>query len=119
MCFLILILIELLFMYHNPGTNAIIFFGALFVIFVLIFMLLGISVSLTDVIINSTSPTAIWCACTDMVLAVFFALLEAVTDRIPQPENIGCVNFCKVGTVLYILLFRGRAALLRAECVPR
>jgi hypothetical protein len=115
MCLVILILFDLLFNYRNPGNNAIVFFRSLFVIFLVTFVLLGITLGLVDLDSESDleASLTLWCACTDLLLAVFFALparslLEAVTYPMVQPEDVCCVNFCKVGIFLYVLLFGGR-----------
>jgi hypothetical protein len=115
MCLVILILFELLFTYRNPGTNAIAFFRALFVLFLLTFVALGIVLCTLDVDNASDvdESLSLWSACTDLILALFFALparalLEAVTYPMVQPEDACCVNFCKVGIALYVLLFGGR-----------
>jgi hypothetical protein len=108
-------LFELLFTYRNPGTNAIVFFRGLFVLFIVVFLALGIVLSLIGLDDDSSTSKsiALWCACTNLILAIFFALparslLEAVTYPMVQPEDVCYVNFCKVGIVIYVLLFAGR-----------
>jgi hypothetical protein len=115
MCFVILVLFNLLFTYRNPGANAMMFFRGLFFLFLLIFVVLGAVLSAIDVSTEETiAPSlGLWCACTDLLLVVFFALparalLDAVTYPMVQPEDTCCVSFCKVGIVLYVLLFAGR-----------
>ena len=112
MCLVILILFDLLFTYRNPGTNAIIFFRSLFILFLFTFLTLGIVLSIVD-LQNGSDPDAslsLWCACTDLILAIFFALpafslLDAVTYPMVQPEDVCCVNFCKVGILAYVIIF--------------
>jgi hypothetical protein len=113
MCFVILNLFELLFNYRNPGTNGIAFFYAFFILFLVTFIILGISLTFVDRTNTPERALSLWGACTDLVLAIFFALpalslLEAVTYPIVQPEDACCVNFCKVGIAMYVLLFIGR-----------
>jgi hypothetical protein len=115
MCLAILILFDLLFMYRNPGTNAIAFFRALVVLFLIVFTALGVALSFIGLGDDEQADesVALWCACTDLILAIFFALpaqslLEAATYPMVQPEDVCCVNFCKVGIVLYVMLFVGR-----------
>jgi hypothetical protein len=111
----ILILFELLLTYRNPGPNAILFFRALFVLFLLIFVALGAVLCTVD-LDNSgevDESLSFWSACTDLILALFFALpakslLDAVTFPIVQPEDACCLSFCKIGIALYVLLFGGR-----------
>ena len=112
MCLVILILFDLLFTYRNPGTNAIVFFRSLFILFLLTFITLGIVLSVVD-LENESDPEesiALWCACTDLILAIFFvlparSLLKAVTYPMVQPEDACCVNFCKVGILCYCAVF--------------
>lgn len=112
MCLVILILFDLLFTYRNPGMNAIIFFRSLFILFLITFVALGITLCLIDSS-NENDPDlslSLWCACTDLVLVIFFilparSLLAAVTYPMVQPDDAGCVNFCRVGLVLYTLIY--------------
>jgi hypothetical protein len=115
MCFVILILFSLLFVYRNPGTNSVKFFRMLFLLLLLIFVALGAVLSAIDVKAEegTYASLALWCACTDLILGTLFALparalLDAATYPMVQPEDTCCVNFCKVGIVLYVLLFAGR-----------
>jgi hypothetical protein len=117
MCLVILLLFDLLFTYRNPGTNAMFFFRSLFFLFLVTFMGLGILLCVFDSSNENSDADlsmSLWCACTDLVLAIFFALpapalLEAVTYPMVQKEDEFCVNFCKVGIVVYVLLYGGRA----------
>jgi hypothetical protein len=115
MCLVILVLFDLLFTYRNPGPKAILFFRALFLLFLITFLILGAILSaITRTLSDPEASLTIWSASTDIVLAVFFAmparsLLEAVADPSNRSEDFLCVNFCKVGIVLYVLLFAGRA----------
>jgi len=115
MCLVILILFELLFTYRNPGSNAITFFRALYLLFMFTFLVLGIVLSVVDMKSeeNIGDSIVLWCACSDLILSIFFALpahslLEAVTYPMVQPEDVCCVNACKVGIILFLLLFGGR-----------
>jgi hypothetical protein len=113
MCLVILILFELLFTYRNPGANAITFFRALYLLFLFTFLVLGFILPIVHGKGEVTDPILLWCACSDLILAVFFALpakslLEAVTYPMVQPEDVCCVNACKVGIILYLILFGGR-----------
>jgi hypothetical protein len=115
MCLVILILFDLLFTYRNPGHNAMLFFRTLFVLFLLTFVVLGGVLSVVNVRgeKDAYASLALWCACTDFILAIFFALpakalLSAVTYPMVQPEDECCVSFCKLGIAVYVLLFGGR-----------
>jgi hypothetical protein len=117
MCLSILILFELLFTYRTPGANAVQFFRVLFVLFVVTFVVLGVVLSIVDVGNDKEADESLllWCACTDLILAVFFALpawslLQAVTYPMVQPEDVACVRACHIGIVVYVLLFVGRIA---------
>jgi hypothetical protein len=116
MCLVILILFNLLFSYRNHGTKALFFFRALFIMFLVVFLALGILLCFVDSSVESTdvdSSMSLWCGCRNLVLAIFFALparalLEAVTYPMVQKEDVCCVNFCRVGIVLYVVLYGGR-----------
>jgi hypothetical protein len=117
MCLSILILFELLFTYRNPGANAISFFRRLFMMFMVTFVLLGIAMSVVDVANDRDGDESLllWRACTDLIIAVFFALpawslLQAVTYPMVQPEDVGCVRACHIGIVVYVIVFLGRIA---------
>lgn len=112
MCLVILILFDLLFTYRNPGTNAIFFFRSLFVIFLITFLVIGLTLGIIDSG-EATDPDislSLWCACTDLVLALFFVfpakkLLDAVKYPMVQPEDESCISFCTVGYIVYTILF--------------
>jgi hypothetical protein len=117
LCLSILILFEFLFPYRNPGPNAIQFFRLLFLLFVVTFVILGIVLSIVDVGNEKEADESflLWCACSDLIIAIFFALpawalLRAVTYPRVQPEDVACIRFCHVGIVVYVLLFAGRIA---------
>jgi hypothetical protein len=117
MCLVILLLFDLLFAYRNPGTNAVFFFRVLFLLFLVLFLGMGILLCLLDSSGEEDQDAdlsmSLWCACRNLVLAIFFAipahaLLKAATYPMVQPEDACCVNFCRVGIVLYVLLYGGR-----------
>ncbi|EAY15813.1 hypothetical protein TVAG_159860 [Trichomonas vaginalis G3] len=115
MCLVELILFNLLFSYRNPGLNAIIFFRYLFLTFLITFVVIGL------IILNVSSgtsadpdrPVSLWAACTDIILLIFFilparALLKAVTYPMVQPDDVHCVNLCKVGLYTYATIYVAR-----------
>lgn len=117
MCFVILILFDLLFTYQNPGTNAITFFRSLFILFFLTFVALGIALSCIDWNsegrIDPEESLSFWVACTDLILFLFFIfpainLLKDVMYPMVQPEDRNCVRFCQfgIGLNIFIFLFR-------------
>jgi amino acid transporter len=112
---MILILFELLFTYRDPGVNAVKFFKGLFTVFLFTFLVLGLIISLIALRYkrDADRSNALWYACTDTVIAIFFtiaskALLGAVTYPMVQPQDVPCVNFCKVGIVVFVVLLSGR-----------
>jgi hypothetical protein len=116
MCLAILILFELLFIYRNPGLGAVTFFRAFFVVFRVTYLALGLFVSFFGLRYadDADRSNSHWCACTDLVLAIFFAiaaktLLDAVTYPMVQEEDVCCVNFCRVGIVVFVALLCARA----------
>jgi hypothetical protein len=89
-----------------PGTNGIAFFLWLCFFFLFSFLILGITLSVVDLTKAADQALSLWCACTDLILAI--SLLDAVTYPLVQPEDACCVNICKVGIVGYVCLFGGR-----------
>ncbi|OHT12142.1 hypothetical protein TRFO_03793 [Tritrichomonas foetus] len=124
MCLVILILFELLFTYRNPGTNIIIIFRWFIGVFLGTFLTLSVilskcetSIDYSDDFNDQSEPDlslSFWGACSDLILCLFFAfpaikLINVVTTPMVPPENAKCVNFTKIGIVVYILLFLGRS----------
>jgi hypothetical protein len=116
MCLVILILFELLFSVNVSGVNAISFFRMLFSLFLVTFVALGFVLSSVDANPENDADRslAFWCACTDLILAIFFALpapalLDVITAPMRKIDDVRCSMLCKVGTVLYVVLFGGRA----------
>lgn len=114
MSLMILTLFNLLFLYRNPGSNAVAFFRVLFLTFLIMFLLIGVLlVFMNTEGQNSEETISLWTACTNFVLAVMFflssrALLKAVTYPAVQPEDARCVGICKLGMVVFLLLFLAR-----------
>jgi hypothetical protein len=115
MCFVILIVFELLFTYRNPGANAISFFRMFFSLFLVAFVIVGVVLSVVDLHGgNADESLSLWCACTDIILAIFFglparSLLEIISYPLVQIEDLRAVTLCKVGIALYVVLFAGRS----------
>jgi hypothetical protein len=116
MALVILILFDLMFTYKNPGDRAITFFRSIFAVFFGTLLITGAIVTL----VSATAYTdvddslSIWAGSTEFILALFFglparALLRMVTYPLVQPEDVMCVNFCKVGIAAFTILFLGRA----------
>jgi hypothetical protein len=88
----------------------------LFSLFLVTFVILGSVLSFVDVSQSEDADESLsfWCACTDLILTLFFALparslLEVITAPMRQLDDVRCITLCKVGIVLYVLLFGGRA----------
>jgi hypothetical protein len=119
MFLLILMIIELFFIYRNPGTRAVSFFRWLILIFLVVFILLGITIILCDPATGSDSadrPLALWCGCTDFVLCVGFAcatysLLQYISFAAIQMGSSACVNLVRLGIVIECIIFGIRATL--------
>jgi hypothetical protein len=116
MCLVILILFDILFTAQHAGVNAVSFFRMLFSLFLITFVILGCVLSFVDSNGENDADRSLslWCASTDIILAVFFALpapslLNLITAPMREINDLKCLNLCKVGTVLYVCLFGGRA----------
>ena len=112
MCLVIYILFDLLFKYDNPGRNAIRIFQCLFGLFYACFLVLGVGLCFVEIKRENDpdSVLSLWCGCSDLIILIFFvlpaiSLLKSVTYPMVQPDDICCVNFSKVGIVLYILIY--------------
>jgi hypothetical protein len=116
MCLVILIIFEFLFTCRDMGSSAVSFFRMLFTLFLVTFVILGVILSRVDANGENDADRSLslWCAWTDLILAIFFALpaptlLDVITAPMRQVDDIRCLNICKIGTVLYVALFGGRA----------
>jgi hypothetical protein len=115
--FVILLIFQLLFMFRNPGTEAVGVFQVLLAVSLITFV--AISIILSYVGINEDTddadrPIALWAAMTMFVCGFFFilparAVVRIVTYPAIQKEDKGCVTFCIVAIWLYGGLHVGRA----------
>lgn len=110
----ILIIFDLLFTYRNPGSNAIRFFTSIFILIIVTFVCLGMTLALIDLENDDSDISlSLWCACSDFIIACMFILpsrqlIKAVTYPIVQPEDKGCINFCTIGQYFVFFIFIGR-----------
>jgi hypothetical protein len=104
--------LDIYFMFRNPGVKTIAFFRRLFMFDLALFVALGVTLSLSDPArdLNSIDKsTALWSACTYLMLAVtYFAttrvFLNVVTTSIIQSDfNV----FIKLGIYAEVALFIG------------
>ena len=112
MCFVIYILFDLLFKYDNPGKNATRIFQCLFILFYTCFLTLGVGLCFVEVsqVDDPDSSISLWCACSDIILLIFFvlpavSLLKSVAYPMVQPDDVCCVNFGRIGIVLYVIIY--------------
>ena len=112
MCLVIYILFDLLFKYDNPGKNAVRIFQCLFGLFYTCFFILGVGLCFVEIKRENDpdSTLSLWCGCSDLILLIFFvlpavSLLKSVTYPMVQPDDVCCVNFCKVGIICYIIIY--------------
>ncbi|OHT17383.1 hypothetical protein TRFO_41038 [Tritrichomonas foetus] len=112
MCFLILIVCDLLFSYRNPGTNALFFFQCLSVLFFFTFIGIAIYISFYDIDIpdDPEATLSLWAACSDLIILVFFTypafrLLSAIKYPMIQPDQRGCIKWHTFGIIIFDILF--------------
>lgn len=110
--FMVIIISEMLFTYRNPGTQKLIFSRIVFVLFLTIFLVLGVLLSLMDVesVFDSGDTMMLWHGAVSIMIAVFIAmpsvrLVQAVSYPVVQPEDVSCVKWSKIGLWTIVFLF--------------
>lgn len=107
----VLMIIELLLTYKNPGLKTMYFFRIIFVVFLSVFLIVAIVISTIDQ--EEMDPLiimALWHGCTDF-LAVFFVaiptvhLIRAISYPVVQPEDASCVKWSTVGVWVFSITF--------------
>jgi hypothetical protein len=109
---LVLLICELLFSYKNPGYQTISFFKCVFIVFLSVFLIVGIAISF---IANeegdlATKTLALWHGCTDLIVLLFVTfpahfLIKAISYPVIQPDDVGCITKSKIGTWVFGILF--------------
>lgn len=109
---LVLLICELLFSYKNPGYQTISFFKCVFVVFLGVFLIVGIAISFigNDTDDLATKTLALWHGCTDLIVLLFVTfpahfLIKAISYPVIQPDDVGCITKSKVGTWIFGILF--------------
>ena len=110
--FLVIIISEMLFTYRNPGTQRLIFSRIVFLLFLVIFLILGIFLSLVDTesFLGTGDTMMLWHGAMSLVIALFIAmpsvrLIQAVSYPVVQPEDVSCVRISKIGLWVIVSLF--------------
>lgn len=114
--FFVLLVLEICFAWRNPDARIIIFFRVVFAVFLFVFLLTGIMLSLIEVnpseesTDNPSANLSLWIASTDFLISIFFLfpalqLIKLVSTPIVQPEDVCCVRISKVGTAILFVLF--------------
>jgi hypothetical protein len=115
MCLVVLKLFGLLFAHQKSDAKTMTFLRSLFVLFLSAFVLLGIVLSLLNPSTTGDAdrPLALWCACTDFMLTISFViparLLATAAQSLTGVGALTCTNTSRIGVVLYVLAFGGRA----------
>ena len=114
--FLVMIISEMLFMYRNPGTQRVNFSRIVFVLFLVIFLILGILLSMIDVeeLLSANDTMMLWHSAVSLTIALFvlmpaWRLIQAVSHPVVQPEDVSCVRQSKGGLFAIFLLFLARS----------
>jgi hypothetical protein len=95
----ILMLSEMLFTYRNPGRTRVLFARICLALFVLVFLLLGVLFSFTDVedMLQPGDSMLLWQGAIRLLTAVFLALpavklYSAITYPVLQQDDVSCVR---------------------------
>jgi len=111
----VLLVCELLFTYKNPGIQIVSFFRIVFFVFLIVFLIVGVSLSFIDIEdYDPTSTLALWHGCTDF-LVVFFVvvpaiqLISAISYPVIQPEDEKCVKWSVAGVGIFCITFLFRS----------
>ena len=113
MAILILILCELLYKYYNVPEKSEIFFRIIFLVFLFVFLVIGICFSvLIDYPEDSSdvsSPLYLWSSATNIVTLVFVLVpavyvIRSVTNPVIQPEDRKCVDWSRAGIVIFSVM---------------
>ena len=109
---LVLLICELLFSYRNPGYQTISFFKCVFVVFLGVFLIVGIAISFIDQEEGEdiAATLSLWHGCTDLIVLLFVTfpahyLIEAISYPVIQPDDVKCISHSKVGTWIFGILF--------------
>jgi hypothetical protein len=119
MFLLVVMVVELVFTYRNPGARAVAYFRGLILVFLVVAVLLGLMISVCDPATGSDSadgPLALWCGCTDLLLCIGFAcaassLLQHVAFPAIEMGSSACVNLVRLGIAVECIILGGRATL--------
>ncbi|EAY09036.1 hypothetical protein TVAG_180100 [Trichomonas vaginalis G3] len=107
----VLLIVELLFTYRNPGLQTVKFYRVVFVVFLIVFLIVGIALSFAGSSnSNYSNELSLWHACTDFLVVVFVAvpashLIAAVSYPVIQPEDASFVKWSVVGIWIFCITF--------------
>ena len=107
----VLLICELLFTYRNPGIQTVKFYRIVFVVFLIVFLIVGISLSFIDS--DSSDPSkelSLWHGCTDLIVVCFvaipsYSLIKAISYPVVQPEDATFVRCSILGIWVFCIIF--------------
>ena len=112
----ILIILDQLYQYQGIETNHSNFFKFLFVLFLLIFLITGLSVSIYgDAEIEGTNSLIfLWHACSSLLITLFVffpskKLIKTVSYPVVQPGSVMCVRLSVIFLYTFMILFALRS----------
>lgn len=115
--FFVLLILELCFAWRNPGGKIIKFFRVVFGVFLSVFILTGLMLSMvnSEDAEDPSTNLSLWIASTDLLIAIYvlfpaLQLIKQVSTPAIQPEDICCVRLSKIGTFCFFLVFLSRFA---------
>lgn len=107
----VLLIVELLFTYRNPGLQTVKFYRVVFIVFLSVFLVVGVALSWVGVEDEDyTNDLSLWHACTDLLVVIFVAvpashLIAAVSYPVIQPEDASFVKWSVVGIWVFGITF--------------
>ena len=108
----ILIVLDQLYQYQGIETTHSNFFKFLFVLYIIIFLITGISASLygDEEIKGTNSLMFLWHACSSLIIALFVyfpskKLIKTISYPVVQPGNVVCVRISNVFLYTFLILF--------------
>lgn len=111
--FIVMIICEMYFTYRNPGYRKIALTRLLFIVFLIVFLFLGVITSIIDFreeVGQNGDTIFLWHACTNFLICIFLAvpsvmLIRAIQYPVIQPEDQTCVKYSNIGIVAFIFIF--------------
>ncbi|KAH0787156.1 hypothetical protein GPJ56_008870 [Histomonas meleagridis] len=99
-------------MYTNPEIRSISLFRVVFIIFISVFLVVAIALSVVDTD-DGDDPGSVlylWHSCADLIVSLFvlfpsLKLIKAISYPVIQPEDATCIRWSKVGVWSFCIIY--------------